>query len=266
MRVKDELDILPYTFDHLVSEGVTGILLCDNLSQDGTMEWMGAKLDWWYRNFVEAGFEMDVFIDTTVGYYQSAQMTTLVDEAFERGATWVLPIDADECWYSSDGRRLSEVFRTAPEQCDILKAQLHNYYPTGKDRVGELNPYRRITHRDPEPAPLPKVAVSRRGLIIEQGNHDATGYPNLIRCPSPLVVGHFPWRSPEQFQRKIENGSAAYAAAPELPGSYGTHWREYGEVLEQQGPEALRAIYDSLYFEPDIELEMKPVPWVGVIS
>lgn len=261
-RVKDELDILPYTFEHLVSEGVDGILISDNESTDGTLEWLTAKHRWWHQNTLTCHYWMDTFVDHDVAYYQSAKMTALVDEAFERGADWVIPFDADECWYSSDGRTLKEFFSHAP-RVDVVKAALHNYFPTSDDDHRQPNPYRRIQHRDPDPAHLPKVAVSRRGVIIDQGNHGASGFPHLTHSDSTLVVGHFPWRFPEQFERKIYNGSRAYAAT-NLPDHIGTHWRDLGHILDREGPEGLRAVFDQWYCDPDIDLERKPVPWVGM--
>jgi hypothetical protein len=260
-RVKDELDILPYTFEHLLSEGVDGLLICDNMSTDGTLEWLTAKHRWWHRNTLTCHYWMDTFTDYDLAYYQSAKMTALVDEAFQRGADWVIPFDADECWYCPDGRTLKDYFSDL-SGVDVITATVHDYYPTSDDRR-HPNPYLRIRHRDPEPALLPKVAVSRRGVIIDRGNHSASGFPDMIEATSTLTVGHFPWRFYDQFERKVDNHARAYAAA-NLPDYIGATWTDLGQILDRDGPDGLRAAFDKWYVDPEMDLEERPVPWVGM--
>lgn len=261
-RVKDELDILPYTFEHLLSEGVDGLLLCDNMSNDGTLEWLTAKHRWWHRNSLTCHYWMDTFTDYDVAHHQSAKMTALADEAFERGADWVIPFNADEFWYCPDGRTLKDYFSDSLT-VDALTATVHDYYPTSDDDRHQTNPYRRIHHRDPEPALVPKVAVSRRGVIIDGDNTGVSGYPDLTVSTSTLAVGRFAWRFYDQFERKVHNSARAYAAA-NLPDYIGATWRDLGQILDRDGPEGLRVAYERWYLDPEIDLETKPVPWVGM--
>lgn len=251
-RVKDELDILPYTFEHLLSEGVDGFLLCDNESTDGTLEWLTGKHRWWHRNTLTCHYWMDTFTDHDLAHHQSARLTALVDEAFERGADWVIPFGADECWYSSDGRTLKQVFSDAP-RTDVVTATVHNYYPTSEDDRRQPNPYLRVDHRDPTPVLPPRVAISRRGVAVGQGNHGAGGFPDLTRSESTLVVGRFSWRFYDQVERKVQSGVRDHP---------GMRW--LGEILDKDGPDGLRAAFEKWYVDPQLDLEVRPVPWVGM--
>jgi hypothetical protein len=243
--VRDEIDVLPYTLAHLDTQGLDGIIVADNLSEDGTWEFL-CDLD--------LDTELVLLRDTEVGYYQSRKMTKLAYDAFAKGARWVIPFDADELWLSRTGTLGEAIVRTRPAT-DYLYVSLYNYFPRIADDPDEPNPFRRIQFRDPERAPLPKVIVHNRpGLIIEQGNHGVHA-DTYLQCESApeLEIGHFPWRGYEQFERKIFNGYQAYKAT-DLPETVGAHWRNYGRLLEEGGADALRAWYEKWFQDPPIEL------------
>lgn len=260
--VRDELDVLPYTLAHLVAEGVDGLIVADNRSVDGTREWL--------EDFAAtASIPVRVVYDNEVAYYQSRKMTALYRQASEAGAGWVIPFDADEVWYS-DGASLRDVFACRWE-VERLEAKIFNYFPTSADPLDEPNPFVRITRRDPTPSVMTKTAV-RGGissLVIEQGNHQAHADVVLRVARPSLAVGHFAWRSPEQFERKVRNGAEAYEAITDtvaVPLNQGEHWRGHGQILAQGGPTALRALYDEWYCDPPIDLVEKPVPWRGHVD
>lgn len=252
--VKDELDILPYTLAHLAGEGVEGIIVADNLSTDGTWEWLrdGPALD----------CVLVTRRDNEVGYYQSDKMTALVHEAFSYGADWVIPFDADELWFNRSAT-LHETLAAHTQTSGVLQVAFHNYFPTSLDAANEPNPFRRITRRDPDVAELRKVIVhAHPSVTVTQGNHEAIGPEPFPRCGTPITMAHFPWRSPEQFVRKVRNGAAAYRAT-DLALGMGAHWRQYGAMLDEHGPESVVEHYQTWFFDPDKTLIDDPVPWNG---
>jgi hypothetical protein len=259
--VRDELDVLPHTLAHLLNEGVDGMIVADNRSVDGTREWL--------REFVDgAQIPVTLIYDDEVAYYQSRKMTRYYEMASAFGADWVIPFDADEVWYDAEGATLREVFARLGE-ADCLKAKVFNYFPTTRDDDDEPIAFRRILHRDPTTAVLAKTAVRANlpGLVIDQGNHSAHAESALQTGWHALEVGHFPWRGPEQFERKARNGAEAYEAATDrsaVPLDQGAHWRSYGAILREHGPAALRGVYDEWFHDPPIALELKPVPWRDV--
>ena len=74
--VRDEEDIVDWTIQHLLDQGVDHIIVADNMSTDGTWEWLKA---------LAGAPEQDSLIvvrDEEVGYYQSRKMSALAQQAF----------------------------------------------------------------------------------------------------------------------------------------------------------------------------------------
>lgn len=274
LRVKDEADILEYTLDHLAAEGVDGVWIIDNASTDGTREIIERFHDkhmaagdprLWGPPIVAWG------TDEEVGYYQSAKMTGLAKMAAchpipiqSSASTWIVPVDADELWTVA-AVPLAEYLRSLPSGVDVVQGALYNHFPTSEDDPYERNPFLRIKFHDKAIAPLPKVAMRwRDDMTIEQGNHSVSAPAHLtVQTPrvDGIIIHHFPWRSPEQFERKIRNGAAAYAAT-DLPEEMGAHWRQYGSVLEHGGPEALAEVFHTWFSDPtEVILMNDPAPF-----
>lgn len=250
--VKDEVDVIGYTLSHLANEGVAGIIVADNMSSDGTRDLLeGLTLP----------CELKILEDTEVAYYQSRKMTALASSAFEFcGADWVIPFDADELW-CSPGASLAAALGNIGPSVDAVAAQLYNHFPSVGQPM-DPNPFKSVVMRDSKPAPLPKVAIrsTPQEFVIHQGNHGVSG---RTAVKSRLQVHHFPWRSYEQFESKVRNGYKAYVAT-DLPEEIGGHWRSYGRVLEEHGPDALRGIYETWFTDPvDVRLIRDPAPYVG---
>jgi hypothetical protein len=118
--------------------------------------------------------------------------------------------------------------------------------------------------RQPQPAPLPKVAYRfDSNAVIEQGNHGVK-HPDPTPSDVRLEVRHFPYRSPQQMVRKALNGAAAYKAS-NLPKNMGAHWRSYGEIIERHGEEALHDVFREhfWYLSPvDAGMIHDPAPFL----
>lgn len=249
--VRDEMDILPYTIEHLAAEGIDGLVIADNLSTDGTWEWLQElRLD----------CEVVLLRDEDPAHYQGYKMTGLAHRAFDRGAEWVVPFDADELWFNAaTPTPLKTTLADQPDHLDALYVVLHNHFPTSSDG-DDANPFRRIVHRDPVASPLYKVIVRNRpDITLAEGNHGVIG-TGLQVTIAPVEVAHFPWRSPEQFARKVINGYQALAAT-DLPEDVGAHWRRYGSLYEVRGVDVLHEIYDEWFHDPPIAIEISPAPW-----
>jgi hypothetical protein len=78
-----------------------------------------------------------------------------------------------------------------------------------------------------------------------------------------LIVHHYPYRSLEQFIHKIRNGADAYAAT-NLPDNVGPHWRQWGEMSDEQLEGIFREYYwrdhpDRPIVHPDDPTEYPPL-------
>lgn len=234
--VKDEADIVRASVGNMLRQ-CDHVIVADNLSTDGTTEILAEM----------QGDTLTVITDREVGYWQSRKMTELACQALEMGARWVVPFDADEIWCSRWGT-VTEVLRGCDADYGIVLAELFDHMATAADDPN-LPPVARMGWRRTAPLELPKVACrAMPGMVIEQGNHYAR-YPAPLRPTEQarLTVHHYPYRSVHQFIRKVRNGAAAYAATSGLAPSTGAHWRQWGEMADEQ----LAEIFHVWYFRPD---------------
>lgn len=225
--VRDEADIIEGTLRHMAGE-VDFLIVADNASTDGSRDILAD---------LAAHLPLCVLDDPEPGYYQSDKMSRLAALAGEQGAEWIVPFDADELWVADD--RISTILRAT--HATVATARLFNHFATAADPDGP-DPFDTIRWRQPDPAPLAKVAFRwEPGAVIHQGNHGVT-LPHGEQPADLLEVRHFPYRSAEQFVRKARNGAAAYRAT-DLPISEGAHWRQYGDLLDRFGEDALHDVY-----------------------
>lgn len=251
LMVKDESDILGATLDHLFSEGIDGALVSDNLSSDGTPDILSR---------LQNHYNLHWHTDPQVAYYQADKMTQLADIAAQLGAEWIVPVDADELWYSWGEKNLADTLRESDAQ--VAGIPLWNHFATDKDLTG--NPFERMVYRHPDRGALDKIAYRYHSAwTIEMGNHGVRDGQGNKLAGVGLTIGirHFPYRSFEQFKRKVINGSRAYAAT-NLPWWYGTHWRDYGRAYAQFGDAGLRPIWSNFYYPGAQGLLYDPAPFM----
>ena len=246
--VKDEADIIEDVLQHMLQQ-VDQVMVVDNGSTDGTRE-------------ILSDLPIVVMDDPEVGYYQERRMTALAHHAhMSFGADWVVPFDADEMWFSPMGTIAEYLSNTT---ASVVKAVIVEYVPTDQDWP-EGTPVQRMAYCT-ESTDYVKVACRPSlSVTIAQGNHSAS-YPPVYEDDG-LVIHHYPYRSVDQFIKKVRNGAKAYAAT-DLPYSVGHHWREYGKVLNEQGEGALIEIFNSqiLVTNPDSRADLGYAPSPSSIS
>lgn len=232
MLVKDEADVIEATVRHLLYH-VDEVIVADNLSSDGT------------REILEA-LPVTLVTDPEIGYYQSRKVTALAHDARALGHEWVVAVDADEIWHCGPVEQpIADLLASLPPDLAIMRAYLYDHRVSDADPE-EGHPFERIGWHTWDPVPLLKVACRLLpGLVIEQGNHGAH-YPGPVRDGGYLHVRHFPYRSVEQFVRKVRNGAAAYAAS-NLPYTTGQHWRDYGALLDGGGEDTIREVFETWF-------------------
>ncbi len=258
---KDEEDVVEGVLGHLEAQGVHGIIVADNRSTDRTRERLESTAAELRK---KRSIEIDIVDDPEPGYYQSRKMTALAARAAARGATFIVPFDADELWHPADGSTLATFFARISRHHHVVHARLFNYFSSSRDDPAEPSPFRRLQWRHEPPGRLPKVAVRwHQSLVIQQGNHSAS-FKFAARAVAGLVVRHYPYRSFEHFVRKARNGKAAYDSAPELPRDQGAHWRDYGQILEQGGEDALRAVWERWFHHAEPERELVHDPYAVI--
>lgn len=244
---RDAEDIIGYIVEHMIEE-VDYIIVADNLSQDNT------------RSILDSfGTQISVVEDNDPAYRQSEKMTALAHLArkmdvisHNSDTTWVVPFDADEWWYSEQGR-LADVIRDN-NYC-INVAPLLDHVPTAVDGT-DPNPMKRIGWRRANKTPLHKVACRvTDDLTIEMGNHNATYTKHKPTYGEGILeVRHYPYRSAEQFVDKAVVGAMALEMT-DLPYSMGEHWRSYAQIAKDSGADALKDVFRKWFWSANPEEE-----------
>ncbi|HXQ90478.1 MAG TPA: glycosyltransferase family 2 protein [Acidimicrobiales bacterium] len=235
--VRDEADIIETVVRHLLAQGVARVVIADNLSTDGTHEILER---------LARSHPVTVLMDRLPDYYQGEKTTLLARAAAKAGASWVIPFDADEIWQAPTGSLTDWL---AACDGDVVQARMFNHVPTLGDDLSEPDPVRRLRWRKTQPNRLHKVAFrAHRRARLAYGNH---GVARRGRRASGLEIRHFPYRSEEQFVRKLRQGSAALNAT-DLTAEIGKAWRGLG-ALDEDG---MRGAWRTL-----VETQNLPFEW-----
>jgi hypothetical protein len=238
--VRDEADLVEGWARHTVGE-VDHLLVADNRSIDGTREIL-AKL-------VAEGLPITLTDDLDPAFRQSEKMSRLAARAVDMGAKWIVPVDADELWYSPHGR----IRDVLPELLvTVCLADLYDHFRTGLD-VDDPDPFKALVWRMRDPAEFRKVAFRWSvGAKVHQGNHGVDLPADHLGNTRDdiLEIRHFPFRSPAQHISKVRNGGEALGLT-DLPADSGAHWRAHAEILARHGEEYFtRTVHEAHYLHP----------------
>lgn len=215
--VRNEVDIVGSTIDHLLSQGVAGIIIVDNGSTDGTLQVL--------QNRARRNSRLHVGTDTLADFYQGEKLSYLAHLARRGGASWVIPFDADEHWFAPVGT-LGEWLPTVTEP--VAQCAIRDAGPLPGQTEIDLRRYL----LDAEPTDWWKIAFRSRSWVwIGAGNHSCS-----IRGPraTGLELHHFQYRSFEQFERKTVHGAAAVVSTPGLPDDEANHWKRIASMTESE--------------------------------
>jgi len=234
LMVRDEADIVGAMIDHHLAQGVDTLIVTDNGSVDGTAELL-------------EGYAADGRIvlhqEPEHRKQQAVTVTRMAREAAtEHGADWVINADADEFWLPrADGLTLKEAFSGIPKSIQAFDVPVHDMVgPAALAGTG----LQRLVYRDLRTeAALHRVGLKAHathdaahigdpGIEVVQGNH----FVSLEnRGPVPdgfeVEVLHFPWRSWEQYSRKVRNAGSAYENSELTPSPNHHGMRDYRRLL-----------------------------------
>ncbi len=229
LMVRDEADIIAPMIEHHLAQGLDKIIVTDNGSVDGTYEILQGY-----------GDAIDLRHDPVHRKQQHSVVTAMAREAYTRyGADWVINADADEFWMPTrDGQTMREVFEGLPKSMATFTVPVIDMTGAPAQRGSGLQ---RLTYRDTRPLERLRqiglkahstpdaVHVGDASVEVTQGNHAVNLAGNGDDHPQPaLEVLHFPWRSWEQFERKVRDAGRAYDNNPLLLPSPNHHgMREY---------------------------------------
>ena len=189
MYVLNEADIIGDSITNLLEEGVERVYIALGPCTDdtlGAIATVGPEL--------AGGKAINLFHDRSSIARQQHWTDKLSHRAFEEGASWILPVDADEFWGSTlDGVTIADALNNYTGSLDtICQADLYHH----NTRELKVLPVER----------LPKVAYrASLSTQIGPGNHSVSGVVERgITLSGLLEVRHYQYRSFVHFSRKAQ--------------------------------------------------------------
>ncbi|BBH17790.1 hypothetical protein Back2_20770 [Nocardioides baekrokdamisoli] len=226
MMVRDEADIIVPMLEFHLAQGVDVLLVTDNGSVDGTAEIL--------QGYADKGLIV-LAHDPVQRKQQSSLVTAMARRArTEFAADWVINADADEFLFPIDRTKtIKQCFEAMSRTAVSFYAPVTNYVGVPAQRGSGID---RLVYRDHRTEDeLKSVGINsqptpnclHRGdpsVSVVQGNH-FTDLAVAGEVPEgfEMEVLHLPWRSWEQFERKVTNAGAAYDANPDLTPSPNHH-------------------------------------------
>lgn len=220
--VRNEADIIRLNVLYHLASGIDRMLVVDNGSTDGTdkvlkqLSLQHAEVRWFWDD--------GLFLPSRV-------MTKLAREAFEEGADWVVPIDADEFWHAPGGD-LRKVLENAA--AGVLRAQAVNFIQRRSQRESSPDALIYMTRRTASPVGPPSHAQSlvetrqiafvekaypqkcicrpTAEVAIETGHHSISGANGPRMRTEEIVCLHAPMRSRDALVERVTSASRAAAA------------------------------------------------------
>ena len=217
-KVRDEADIMEDNLRFHLAQGVDFFVVVDTGSEDGTLEIL--------ERYERAGL---VRLERTVGGIREMKAggeEGIARIAGEMGADWVIHNDADEFWWPAAGN-LKETFEAIPEEFGMVLAPRTEFVMRPGDgpfadrmTVREARfrrpaksahrPSERIKLRGPHPVEIWSGDTAYRGLVGKpvlrtEPEHREEDPLELVIAPAfPVGVLHFPFRTFEQYRRRVE--------------------------------------------------------------
>ena len=220
--VRNEADLIRLNVLYHLASGIDRMLVVDNGSTDGTDE----ILQQLSLQHAEVRWSRD-----DGPFLPSRVMTKLAREAFEEGADWVVPVDADEFWHARGGdlRRVLE-----NEEVGVLRAQAVNFIQRRSQRESSPDALIYMTRRTELPVGPPghaqslvesrKIAFVEKAypqkcicrptaeVKIETGHHSISGADGPRMLTERIVCLHAPMRSRAALVERVTSASRAAAA------------------------------------------------------
>ena len=236
--VKDEIDILPSVIDHMFQQGVHRLLIADNLSHDGTREYIRERSNHDSRIIYAE--------DNYIPYVQSEKMTWLAHLAWRYGARWVIPFDADEFWYAPSDT-LAKFLQTC--QSSVIYAGFHHSVPVTENPSDVINTELVMDTADSFPG---KVAFRAHPFaVVVRGNHEVC---RLGAHERSLEIVHVQYRGAAQIARKVRQGAASAVSTGRDATVVTPHWLAGSKLSDSEIQEVWTNISHGL---PDDRIQFK---------
>lgn len=240
--VRNEADIVGVNVRYHLAAGFDRMLVVDNDSEDGTDEVLRALSSKdprvrWSRNSASSFRQGEVF-------------TELAREAHAGGATWVVPVDADDFWHAPGGDIKKVLSKT---EAVALRVGTIDFIQRRSQRKASPDALTHMTRRVPEPigrehahemlgagkisyVEMSRVPrwISRPSAITKmvRGAHSVEGVEGVREESAEIVCLHAPLRSFTTLEAKARSASRRGAKEEGRlgPGWHVSRWRKLQET------------------------------------
>lgn len=215
--VRDDADIVGTTCEHLLGQGLTGLIVLDHRSTDSTATVLSGLATAYPGRVFVGRLDLEAF-------HQGRAQSYLAHLARRAGAEWVIPFDADEWWYG-EGSSLVDVL--GRQEADVVRCSVHDARPAGPAWMPG-DPLRVKT------TPMPRAKVAFRAapwVWVYEGNHEVD---RPGRRGDGLAMLHASYRSPDHVRERVRTGSRSIrAAGPTIAEGVGRHWHVLADLDDE---------------------------------
>ncbi len=204
LQVRNERRVIRQVIEyHLTVQGFDHLIILDDSSHDGTLEFLASLDDPRVKVTVtpdNSGFEQDSYSKPLAKYLME-----------EEGCDWVLPIDGDEFWISRKHGSVRKALESIEGQTDLLYTRAYHLYPSSLPEHNRTG----FFLRDQIHASLPaqtKVALHGSSFPYKAylfGNHDlesceaAEKARKLELPPKELCRFHYHVIDEDYYRQKV---------------------------------------------------------------
>jgi hypothetical protein len=237
--VKNEKDIIE-SFCRYTLQFCDGLLIQDDYSLDNTREIIKQLI---HEGLQIVLFESPILSDTNnFGENQFSVYNELARQAFEeRGADWVLPLDADEFLFCIDYSNPRAELQKMDESLEYQIYSRTYIFENPPTLNSVFLPYQFQSFlRYPKEGRMSKTILSKR-LYCDYHAQISIGHHHLeyntearprIELTERLLSAHFPFRSAGQMLAKVIIGELKYKALPNR-NNCGLHWNIMYDAIKR---------------------------------
>lgn len=262
--VRNEADIIRVNVLYHLSAGFDRMLIVDNDSDDGTDQVL---------RMLSKDSRVRWTRDASASFEQGRIFTELARKAYQEGADWIVPVDADDFWHARNGD-IRKVL--AASAATALQAETIDFIQRREQKEASPDAILHMTRRVPEPvsrrrarelleagktsyvemARVPRW-ISRPSAATEmvRGAHDVGGIEGPRERTEEIVCLHAPLRSLNTLEAKAASSSrrGARGSGGLGPGWHVSRWRKQQEASELEKEWAANSYandYLDVYGEP----------------
>jgi glycosyltransferase involved in cell wall biosynthesis len=224
--VRNEERRIAGSIRRLLADGIDHVVVADNLSTDGTPDVLRE---------LARDHPVTVVPDDESAFYQGPKVSLLARAAARCGAAWIVPFDADELWFATEGS-IAETLHAL--EGDVAVAPMFDFLPR-VDQELIADPFVEFTRRTVMPVTRKVAFRAHLMASVSSGNHWVSQPVRQVK--GKLFIRHYPFLDFEHFLRKARGGTEAIEAT-DLSAKIGVHWRRWARMHDAALDEEWRTI------------------------